>query len=92
MRRDSFYASPFWRSLRKQALERDRHQCMAPGCCRKATIVDHIVSRRRGGADALSNLRSLCVACDNRIKEDANGMRRRGGLLKGPVGVDGWPA
>jgi 5-methylcytosine-specific restriction protein A len=92
MRRDSFYASPFWRALRKQALERDRYQCSAPGCTRKATIVDHIVSRRLGGADALSNLRSLCVACDNRIKEDANGVRRRGGSLKGPIGADGWPA
>jgi 5-methylcytosine-specific restriction protein A len=88
---DPFYACAQWRSLRKQALERDGYLCQAPGCQRAATIVDHIVSRRCGGADALSNLRSLCVICDNRIKEDARGRRRRGGSLKGPIGVDGWP-
>jgi hypothetical protein len=53
-RRDSFYASPFWRYASKR-WRGIITESTAPGCSRKAAIVDHIVSRRRGGADALSN-------------------------------------
>jgi 5-methylcytosine-specific restriction endonuclease McrA len=47
-----------------------------PGCRRRASIADHIISRREGGSDDKSNLRSLCVACDNWLKEKADGTRR----------------
>jgi len=89
-RPDPFYLSGKWRALRKACFERDGFRCTAPGCANKATRCDHIVSRRKGGADALANLRSLCTACDNRIKEDAVGQRRNGGSF-GAVGADGWP-
>jgi hypothetical protein len=46
-------------------------------------VVDHIVSRSRGGADVLSNLRSLCRAHDNQVKKDATGAYRPGGVAKG---------
>jgi 5-methylcytosine-specific restriction endonuclease McrA len=44
-------------------------------------VADHIIRRRDGGADALGNLRSLCRAHDNSVKEAADGRRRGGGRL-----------
>lgn len=55
-----------WRKLRAQVLNRDGHLCMA---CKRAgryvpaTDVDHIISKAKGGTDALSNLQSLCKSC-----------------------------
>jgi 5-methylcytosine-specific restriction endonuclease McrA len=87
---DPFYQSLQWKSLRRACLERDRFTCTTPGCRQPAKCVDHIVSRRRGGPDRLSNLRSLCSTCDNKIKELASGDRRNGGVSY-VTGVDGWP-
>lgn len=88
---DPFYFSPLWKALRKATFERDGYRCVTPGCGRPAKVCDHIVSRRKGGDDALKNLRSLCVSCDNKIKEDKNGKRRNKGILRGRIGADGWP-
>lgn len=84
---DRFYRSPEWRRLRARRLEIDRHTCVTPGCGQRATVVDHIKRRRDGGADSIDNLRSLCVSCDNRVKEAANGRRKSGGVLRA-VGCD----
>lgn len=75
---DSFYRSAEWQALRIACLKRDRFVCQIamPGCTHKATIADHIVSRRNGGADTLANLRAVCRQCDNRVKEDHLGQRR----------------
>jgi 5-methylcytosine-specific restriction enzyme A len=88
--RNPFYDSPEWKLLRWEALDRDHHRCVTPGCGRRATRVDHILSRGRGGPDALSNLRCLCAICDNKIKEDRDGNRRSAGRLS-VIGIDGWP-
>jgi hypothetical protein len=80
---DKFYSSLEWKALRKAALKRDRGRCTAPGCIAKATHVDHIVSRRNGGLDIMENVRSLCRAHDNMVKESAAGVRARGGVFKG---------
>jgi 5-methylcytosine-specific restriction endonuclease McrA len=84
---DGFYKSAEWIALRKACLERDKYQCqlVLPGCMGRASIADHKVSRRNGGADNLANLRSVCRACDNRLKEDHLG-RRRGGPAGEGVG------
>lgn len=81
---DPFYRSPAWRRLRAEALARDNHRCVLPGCGRKAHAVDHILQRSRGGADALPNLRSLC--------EQHHNQRRQGGEPR-VLGCDasGWP-
>jgi 5-methylcytosine-specific restriction endonuclease McrA len=71
--------NPAWRQIRAARLKIDGYRCAVPGCLRKATHVDHIISRRAGGTDALSNLRSLCAVHDNQVKEDATGKRRSGG-------------
>jgi len=68
---DTFYSTPAWRALRRQALKRDRYQCVL---CRAdlrklgSSRVDHIKPRRRWPelALVLANLRSLCATCDNR--------------------------
>ena len=73
---DGFYLSDDWKALRKACLQRDRFQCVR--CASPAFIADHIVSRRLGGRDELSNLRSLCRRCDNALKEKWDGNRREG--------------
>jgi 5-methylcytosine-specific restriction endonuclease McrA len=89
---EPYYKSPEWRALRLACLKRDHFKCVVPGCGLKATSVDHIIGRREGGADALTNLRSLCKAHDNMVMQSSNGERRRSGQLtaKG-CDADGWP-
>jgi 5-methylcytosine-specific restriction endonuclease McrA len=61
------------------ALQRDGFRCTVPGCGQRASVVDHIVSRRTAGADTLANLRSLCREHDNQVKERERGARRSAG-------------
>jgi 5-methylcytosine-specific restriction endonuclease McrA len=86
---DPYYKSPEWIALRHKAMERDHHHCTTPGCMARATRVDHIISRKAGGMDALSNLRCLCTICDNKMRE-YHGKRRSGGKAI-VTGIDGWP-
>lgn len=67
--------------MRAARLRIDGGRCVI--CGQRAVVVDHVVSRRAGGADALANLRSLCRAHDNGTKEDATGKRRSGGIFGG---------
>ena len=80
---DPFYATPLWRRLCAVVARRSGGRCEAPGCSQPARVVDHIVSRRRGGPDTPDNLRHLCVSHDNAVKENERGERRRGGILPG---------
>lgn len=92
MPNDPFYRSIKWWRLRAVRLRMDDYRCVVPACGATATRVDHIVSRRMGGSDALDNLRSLCTTHDNQIKEDANGIRRTDGkLIVRDCDADGWP-
>lgn len=55
-----------WQALRMQALKRDMFicvHCKAKGLVVRATEVDHILNKARGGTDTLHNLQSLCTAC-----------------------------
>lgn len=65
-----FYRTAAWRRLRAEVL-RCQPVCATSGCGRRSVVADHIVQRERGGADALGNLRGLCIECHNQ--------RRRGG-------------
>jgi hypothetical protein len=77
---DPYYRSKAWRSLRGQVLRRDKYRCTTPGCGGTERLtVDHIVSRRAGGSDMMSNLTTRCGSCDASVKEDADGKRRGGG-------------
>lgn len=55
------------RPTNREILTRDAHRCGY--CGRKATTVDHIVPRSRGGADTWENLVAACMMC-NQTKAD----------------------
>lgn len=72
-RPDPFYASKPWRTLRRWFLRRNP-LCVDPfrahgGQPVEATVVDHIAPRTVAPEKELvmSNLRSLCASCHNRI-------------------------
>lgn len=57
---DKFYLSREWRSFRAAFL-RVNPACSVPACQKPASHVDHIVSRRKGGADLdPANCQALC--------------------------------
>ena len=81
---DPYYKTSEWKALRAAVLKRDPI-CRMPGCTARSTIPDHIVPRRRGGADTMSNLRGVCHACHNRITAHGQAMRPKG------CDAQGWP-
>lgn len=92
MPNDKYYQSPQWEKLRTQALRIAGWKCSACGvgvrgakANQSRPLVDHIVPRKKGGSDAMHNLRVLCLPCHNRKTtwEDLN--------TKVPVGLDGLP-
>ncbi|HEY1300872.1 MAG TPA: HNH endonuclease [Stellaceae bacterium] len=78
---DPFYRSKQWKKLREARLKLDNYACVVAGCGARAVVVDHIVRRRDGGADTLSNLRSLCREHDQQVKERPSGRRANAGQL-----------
>lgn len=55
-----------WKKLREKVLIRDGYlcqKCLASDIITLATDVDHIVNKKRGGSDQMSNLESLCNPC-----------------------------
>ncbi len=70
----TFYESPAWRRLRRIKLQAQPlcEECLRENKTVKATMVDHIVPIKQGGAALdLSNLQSLCGSCHSKksIKE-----------------------
>ncbi len=62
---------PGWRVMRRELLKREP---MCRACRRaKATHLDHIVSRRRGGPSDPSNLQPLCASCHSRKTASEDG-------------------
>jgi 5-methylcytosine-specific restriction endonuclease McrA len=85
---DAFYKTREWRALRIAVLKRDSYRCTNPGCGSTHRLtVDHIKSRRQHPnlAMAIGNLRTLCISCDNQLKEASSGQRRGHGrpILRG---------
>ncbi|WP_088956364.1 HNH endonuclease signature motif containing protein [Variovorax sp. HW608] len=91
---DPFYQSAAWKALRLKALRRDRWRCVLCGAsvaARGMSRVDHIQSRkaRPDLAMVLSNLRTLCPACDNR-RHASDKARAADAQLRG-ADANGWP-
>jgi len=53
---------PTWRFMRELALQKDNYICVY--CGNVADTVDHVVSRSKGGTDALHNLVAACRRCN----------------------------
>jgi 5-methylcytosine-specific restriction endonuclease McrA len=69
-----------WRKLRPEILERDKFRCQvrSPACQIVATMVDHRIAVRDGGAwfDP-ENLQACCRACNAYKAAQANRLRHR---------------
>jgi len=51
-----------WRKLRQIVIRRDAGTCQV--CGQPGEHVDHVIPRRLGGTDELSNLQLLCRTCN----------------------------
>ena len=88
-----FYQSPTWRRLRKLVLSQDTlcRTCSIAGRIALATVVDHIVPVKAGGARFdIANLQGLCVACHNR--KTAIETARRSATPRGFQSLGGKPS
>ena len=56
-----------WRKIRQKVLKRDHNTCHY--CGGSANQVDHIIPRKQGGSNELSNLVAACSSC-NASKND----------------------
>ncbi|NRD25544.1 HNH endonuclease [Frigoribacterium sp. VKM Ac-2836] len=73
-------SGPEWQALRLQVLARDNHQCQwcgKPDLAGADATVDHLISRKSGGEDSLTNCITSCRSC-NSIK-GANELVRMAG-------------
>lgn len=59
---DPYYDSIEWRILREKVLKRDQRTCRY--CHGPATQADHVIPRKHGGPDKLSNLVACCPTCN----------------------------
>ncbi|MGW4382573.1 HNH endonuclease [Kitasatospora sp. NPDC004531] len=66
---------------RRGVLARDQHRCAY--CGRRATTVDHLVPRSRGGADSWLNTVAACAE-DNQLKADRTPEQAGMRLLRRP--------
>ena len=85
--------SPTWRRLRELMLSQDPlcRTCSIAGRIALATVVDHIVPVKAGGARFdIANLQGLCVACHNR--KTAIETAQRSGTPRGLQSLGGKPS
>ena len=77
-------------TLRYEILKRAKYRCELCGisAADKALEVDHIVPRKQGGTDNLSNLQALCYSC-NAMKRDRDDTDFRGIAKSYEVREDG---
>jgi hypothetical protein len=55
-----------WQEIRKQALQRDGYRCGNCGATENLHV-HHIVPLSKGGSNSLSNLRTLCKNCHQKL-------------------------
>lgn len=77
---------PHW--SRRRVLDRDQRRCGY--CGHRATTVDHIVPRSRGGADTWCNTIAACNSCNQRKRDRTPA--EAGMHLRFRPAVPAWPA
>ena len=82
-----------WQKLREQILRRDMYLCqiclaMVPSRITVGNEVDHIISKAKGGSDAMENLQTACHACHLAKTAAEKGAEPR---QRQRIGVDGYP-
>lgn len=65
-----YYGTRQWRTLAAECI-RLQPVCATPGCGQPSVVADHVVPRRDGGPDSLSNLRALCRDCHGQLSRGA---------------------
>jgi 5-methylcytosine-specific restriction endonuclease McrA len=89
--RNPFYNSREWRVMRFRVLHRDGYKCVICGSNVRGkglSRVDHIKPLKKFPelSLVLSNLRTLCVSCDNKNHSE------KGGAIRNEVNEQGYPA
>lgn len=67
--KESGYCDRTWFAIRRMVLLRDAYSCKSCGrvCSEKQEAqIDHIVPKRSGGTNDISNLQTLCLRCHGR--------------------------
>ncbi|MCB1029146.1 MAG: HNH endonuclease [Microthrixaceae bacterium] len=81
-------------ATRRSVLRRDGHLCAyrtsSPVCVERATSVDHVMPRSRGGGDEPSNLVAACVPCNQR-KGDRTPAEMGWAIRTEDAGGEPWP-
>lgn len=75
-----------WRRIRQVVLYRDGHRCQrcaTPDTPGNRLHVHHVVARREGGTDTLSNLVTLCALCHPQVERDSPATCLPGRLAEG---------
>lgn len=94
MPHDPFYTSTPWRAFRSAVL-RERPACQAPGCAARSSHLDHVTSRRKGGAPlSRENVQALCAKHHSAktVAVDGGFGRKPAAAWKVPGATrDGWP-
>ena len=67
-----YLESSQWKKIRRRALDRDKHKCLA--CGQKAEHVHHIRYPKNLGEEKMEWLYSLCASCHNEIHRLAQKM------------------
>jgi 5-methylcytosine-specific restriction endonuclease McrA len=91
---DPFYASAAWLAIGRAVLSQ-RPFCQVPGCPERSRDVDHVKSRRSGGASLdPGNVQALCTSHHSQktARQDRPAYRSSDKPLRAKgCGVDGLP-
>lgn len=72
-----FYNYTYWKQIRQTVLERDSNACKQCGFSGRSLHVHHIIEKRNGGGEELSNLVTLCNPCHQKTHGKLKGNKEK---------------